>query len=127
MLKIEVCSCAAILKKKTTKNNSRFQVFEFPILVSWLIDAVSAFIPPRKGLWRLTPMMETFELFQNNRSASKYLPLTVNASTKLSPLLKQLLERKTRSDLIDLFFSDLPKRLAKGRAYCSQVISYRCY
>ena len=54
-------------------------------------------------------MMETFELFQNNRSASKYLPLTVNGSTKLSPLLKQLLERKTRSDLIDLFFSDLPK------------------
>ena len=38
------------LKKKTAKNNSRFQVFEFPILVSWLIDAVSAFIPPRKGL-----------------------------------------------------------------------------
>ena len=72
-------------------------------------------------------MMETFERFQNNRSASKYLPLTANASTKLSPLLKQLLERKTRSDLIDLFFSDLPKRLAKGRAYCSQVISYRCY
>ena len=50
VLKIEVCSCAAILKKKTAKNNSRFQVFEFPILVSWLIDAVSAFIPPRKGL-----------------------------------------------------------------------------
>ena len=104
MLKIEVCSCAAILKKKTAKNNSRFQVFEFPILVSWLIDTVSAFIPPRKGLWRLTPMMETFEIFQNNRSASKYLPLTVNASTKLSPLVKQLLERKTRSDLIDLIF-----------------------
>ena len=48
-------------------------------------------------------MMETFELFQNNRPASKYLPLTF-ASTKLSPLLKQLLERKTRSDLIDLIF-----------------------
>lgn len=91
-------------KKKTAKNNSRFQVFEFPILVSWLIDAVSAFIPPRKGLWRLTPTMETFELFQNNRSASKYLPLTVNASTKLSPFVKQLLERKTRSDLLDLIF-----------------------
>ena len=49
-------------------------------------------------------MMETFELFQNNRSASKYLPLTVNASTELSPLVKQLLERKTGSDLIDLIF-----------------------
>ena len=59
---------------------------------------------PGPACWRLTPILETFELFQNNRSASKYLPLTVNASTKLSPLVKQLLERKTRSDLIDLIF-----------------------
>ena len=59
---------------------------------------------PGPACWRLTPILETFELFQNNRSASKYLPLTVNAFTKLSPLVKQLLERKTRSDLIDLIF-----------------------
>ena len=73
-------------------------------------------------------MMETFQLFQNNRPASKYLPLTLNASTKLSPLLKQLLERKTRSDLIDLIFLRSSKEIGyKGRAYCSQVISYRCY
>ena len=71
VLKIEVCSCAAILKKKTAKNNSRFQVFEFPILVSWLIDAVSAFIPPRQGLgglhrfWKHLNVFKTIDLLQN--------------------------------------------------------------
>ena len=38
---------------------------------------IDALIPPGKGLWSLTPMTETSELSQNNRSASKYLPLTV--------------------------------------------------
>ena len=68
---------------------------------------------PGPACCRLTPILETFELFQNNRSASKYLPLSVNAFTKLSPLVKQMLERKTRSDLIDLIFLRSSKEIGQ--------------